>query len=302
MALGSGGPEQFGQRSGKSEAEIQRLVRGALDLGINLFDTSPGYGESELILGRALQGVPRDRFLVSTKVVVDDAAYGDVAAPPEQVVSTIDASLQRLQLDTIHVLFLAGWPKPVSYDRIVADTIPVLRRLQEQGKFRFLSASEKSAYDGEHEYLARGLRDDLFDSVVVAYNMINQSAEREVLPLCQANNAGSHAIFAVRRLFTDNARIQETLAELKRKAVVGSEEIADDDPFGWLPDDAPPTLVSAAYKFCLSNPAVSTVITGPSHLAQLTENVAAATGSPLPEEHMQRLRHIFGGVTEVIGN
>ena len=301
IALGSGGPNRFGQRSGVPEADIHRLVRHALDLGINLFDTSPGYSHSELILGRALAGVPRDRYHLSTKVVIDDAVSGEHPAPVEQVVASVEASLRRLRVDHVDVLLLAGWPQPDAYRRIVEETIPALRRMQEQGRFRFLSSSEVSAYDGAHAYLARGLRDDLFDSVMVAYNMINQSAEREVFPLCRELDVGTQVMFAVRRLFPDPVRVGETLAELERKRIV-ADALPAGDPFGWLLDDDTPDLISAAYKFCAAHPAVSTVMTGTNDLRHLERNVAAVTGPALPDEVMQRLRATFFGVTEVIGN
>ena len=58
----------------------------------------------------------------------------------------------------------------------------------------------------------------------------------------------------------------------------------------------------AAYKFCAAHPAVSTVMTGTNDILHLERNVAAVTGRALPDEVMQRLRTIFFGVTEVIGN
>ena len=60
LSQGTGGPSMFGQKSGLGHAEQNRLIRGCLDLGINLFDTHEGYADSERILGRALKGVPRD--------------------------------------------------------------------------------------------------------------------------------------------------------------------------------------------------------------------------------------------------
>ena len=58
VGLGSGGPSQLGQKSGVPAAAAIRVVRRALDLGINLLDTSAAYGESEAILGRALGTCP----------------------------------------------------------------------------------------------------------------------------------------------------------------------------------------------------------------------------------------------------
>jgi aryl-alcohol dehydrogenase-like predicted oxidoreductase len=302
LSLGSGGPNQFGQKAGVPEKEIHRLVHHALDLGINLFDTSPGYGDSELILGRALKSVPRDRYLISTKVALDDGAAGDGIASPRKVVETIENSLRRLQVQVIDILLVAGWPKPNAYERILNETLPEVRKLQQAGKIRFLSASEKSRYDGGHEWLTRGLRDDLFDSVMVAYNVINQSAEREVFPLCQKNDVGTQIIFAVRKLFNNSSRLRDVVRELKRKDVVAPDALPDDDPLGWLVRGDVPSLISAAYKFCAAHPAVSAVMTGTINTDHLEQNVSAVLGPSLPEEDLRHLRRAFGCVAETVGN
>ena len=62
LSQGTGGPSQFGQKRGLLQAEQNRLVRRCLDLGVNLFDTHESYGDSEAILGRALDPADRDRL------------------------------------------------------------------------------------------------------------------------------------------------------------------------------------------------------------------------------------------------
>ena len=85
MGLGSGGPSQLGQGSGVPEAEAAGVVRRALDLGINLIDTAADYRESEAILGRALRGVPRERYILCTKFSpVRRARRGAAAEPPAE--------------------------------------------------------------------------------------------------------------------------------------------------------------------------------------------------------------------------
>ena len=66
-SFGTGGPSSFGQAKGMGASEQNALIRRCLDLGVNLFDTSKNYGDSELILGRALRGVPRDSYHIVTK-------------------------------------------------------------------------------------------------------------------------------------------------------------------------------------------------------------------------------------------
>ena len=302
LALGSGGPNQFGQKAGVPEKEIHRLVQGAFDLGINFFDTSPGYGDSELILGRALKGIPRDRYVVSTKFGLAPAGRWDEIISPEEVITTVDNSLRRLQVSEIDLLLVQHWPRWGVYERIVEELWPTLKKLQAQGKVRYLGASEISRYDGSHQWLTRGLRDNLFDGVMVAYNMINQAAEREVFPLCQANDVGTQIIFAVRKVFNRPERLRQVVAELKRKDIVPPDSLPADDPLGWLVKGGVSSLINAAYKFCAAPAAVSTVMTGMINPAHLAENVKAISANPLPAEDLARLRRVFGAVCEPIGN
>src|SRR5437870_1026053 len=85
-SLGAGGPSRLGQQTHGDEAQSQRVIHRALELGINLFDTAANYGDSEAILGRALGAVPRDRYFIATKF----SPYhpdGSIIAPEDLVQS-----------------------------------------------------------------------------------------------------------------------------------------------------------------------------------------------------------------------
>ena len=68
--LGCGGNSKLGLASGRSEAQAVEIVRRALDLGVNFFDTAAAYG-TEAVVGEGLRGVPRDRVVISTKALVE---------------------------------------------------------------------------------------------------------------------------------------------------------------------------------------------------------------------------------------
>src|SRR3954453_19761727 len=106
VSLGTGGPSRLGQGSGVVEADAHRLVRRALDLGINFIDTAAGYGQSEAILGRALQEVPREAYYLATKFgpLQGDAPKDDA----QELVASVELSLQRLGVETIDVMQLHG--------------------------------------------------------------------------------------------------------------------------------------------------------------------------------------------------
>src|SRR6184192_772194 len=83
--------------------EAMRAVRTALDLGMNFIDTSPFYGRgmSEVLLGMALRDIPRDRYLLGTKLGRYDRAHFDFTA--RRVVESVDVSLHRMGVDTLDI-------------------------------------------------------------------------------------------------------------------------------------------------------------------------------------------------------
>src|SRR3981189_3814072 len=102
--LGCGGFSRLGLGTGKSETDAIAIIREALDLGVNLFDTAAAYG-TEPVLGKALAGVPRDKGVICTK-----APFG-VSTPdscPERAVASLDRSLRELGTDYIAVYQLHG--------------------------------------------------------------------------------------------------------------------------------------------------------------------------------------------------
>lgn len=301
LGFGSGGLNPLGQRTGIPEADIHRLVRRALDLGINFFDTAPPptYLDSEGILGRALEGVPRDNYVLSTKVTLAQPD-SDALLTPEQIRAGLADSLRRLRTDYIDLILIGG--NVATYEKIRDDLIPTFRQLQQEGKFRFLGSTEKSAQDGAHEWLQLGLRDDLYDVVMSAYNLINQSAERTVFPYCQKNNVGVLNIFTVRNVFSRPARLREVLNDLVARGIVPPEAAEGTEPLEWLTHETGGSLVNAAYRFAAANPNVSTIMTGTLNPEHLADNVGIIEQAPLSAAQVARLRELFGNVAEPIGN
>jgi aryl-alcohol dehydrogenase-like predicted oxidoreductase len=101
--LGCGGNSRLGLGSGKTENDAIRLVRAALDLGVNFFDTAEVYG-TEAVLGRALAGVPRDSVVLSSKTRILDG--GGNPLPSDAIAANLDMSLRTLQVEHIDVFHL----------------------------------------------------------------------------------------------------------------------------------------------------------------------------------------------------
>src|SRR6185437_7042522 len=120
--------------------EALRAVHVALDLGMNFIDTSPYYGRgmSEVLLGVALRGVPRDRYLLGSKLGRYDVNHFDFSA--KRVVESVDVSLHRMGVEYLDII-LCHDLEFVEMAQIVNETLPALRKVQEQGKVRFIGVS-----------------------------------------------------------------------------------------------------------------------------------------------------------------
>jgi len=303
LSLGSGGHNGFGQKKGVPESAIHRLVRHALDKGVNHFDSAapPGYGDAELILGRALTGVPRERYTLSTKFPIVDADTGE-AISGARAVHYVESSLSNMKVDELDILLLAGDLKQEHYPRVIDDLQPTLDRLLREGKVRHIGSSEHSAVDGSHQWLHRVLEGDLIEVVMVAYNIMNQSAERTVFPQCREKDVGAMGIFTVRNVFSIAHRLQEVVADLKSDSLLSADAVSDDDALGWLLDAEDCTLVAAAYRFSASNDAISTIMCGTIDVDHLDANIKALERGPLAPEHQARLRELFGHLEDPVGN
>ena len=119
------------------ETEGIRTVHHAIDLGINFIDVSPYYGltKAEIMLGKALKSIPRDRYYLATKVGRYGTDQFDFSA--RRVTASVDESLARLNMDYVDVIQCHDIEFG-SLDQVVEETLPALRRLQQQGKVRFV--------------------------------------------------------------------------------------------------------------------------------------------------------------------
>src|SRR5437762_3349199 len=120
--------------------EALRSVHVAIEAGLNFIDTSPFYGRgmSEVLLGIAFREIPRDRFIIGSKLGRYDLQHFDFSA--KRVVESVDVSLHRMGVDYLD-LCLCHDIEFVEMAAVVEETIPALRKVQEQGKVRFIGMS-----------------------------------------------------------------------------------------------------------------------------------------------------------------
>ncbi|KAI3702279.1 hypothetical protein L6452_28012 [Arctium lappa] len=268
-----------------SDEQAIDTVREAFRLGINLFDTSPYYGGtlSEISLGKALKaaGVPRDKFIVSTKCGRYKDGF-DFSAT--RVTKSIDESLERLQLEYVDILQCHDIEFG-SLDQIINETIPALQKLKEAGKIRFIGIT--------------GLPLGIFRYVL------------DRVPVGTVDVVLSYCHYGI-----NDTTLDDLLPYLKRKGVgvISASPLAmglltESGPPEWHP--ASPELKAAcqtaaafckkkgkdisklAMQYSLSNKDISTILVGMKSVEQVQANVAAATEVGKDEQTLAEVEEIL---------
>ena len=296
--LGCGGPSRLGLRDSKPQRDCVALVRQALDLGVNFLDTAEVYGTEEIV-GKAIAEIPRDRIVLSTK---KKFPLDDPSDPAGEVRKSLEQSLRRLGTDYIDVYHAHG-VEPGDYAYASSKLLPVLLRMREEGKIRFVAISEAFVEDSGHRMLAEALEDGRWDVVMVGFNILNPSARNRVFAKTLQENVGTLVMFAVRRALSQPDRLKAIVAELLQKSAIPRASVNADDPLDFLRQEGgAPTLPEAAYRFCRHEQGVDVVLTGTGNSEYLRENVEAILKSALPSGVLQRLKTIFGNLDTLTGN
>ena len=165
------------------ENESEHVIRHALELGINFFDTANGYsaGTSEEYLGRALKkNIARDKAVVASKVYFNEGRLSRKA-----IMREIDGSLKRLGTDYLDLYIIHRF----DYETSIEETMEALHDLVKAGKVRALGASAMYGYQFYNMQLAA--RDHgwtQFSTMEDHYNLLYREDERELIPICNQMN------------------------------------------------------------------------------------------------------------------
>lgn len=297
--LGCGGPSRLGLRNGSDSAEhAVSLIKQALDLGVNFLDTAQNYG-TEPVVGKAIGGAAREKLVISTKKTLPPPDHAD---PEKEVRRGVEQSLKLLQTDYIDVYHLHG-VEPKDYRFAKERLMPEMCRLKEQGKIRFIGVTEGFVQDPKHEMLRNSIEEDLWDVVMVGYNLLNSSARTSVFPITQRKQLGVLNMFAVRRALSQPQRLTELVGELIERGEIARDAVNRDRPLGFvLADSDAKTLPEAAYRYCRHTPGVDVVLTGTGNPEHLRENIASIMKPPLPQPVLDKLATLFGKLDSLTGN
>lgn len=164
-----------------NQDETMAVVKHALDLGINFFDTANCYahGTSEEFLGRAIKasGVARDKVVIATKVYFNEGCLSKAAIERE-----IDGSLKRLGMDYVDLYIIHRF----DYNTPIAETMEALSSLVDKGKVRALGASAMYGYQlMKMQQAAKDNGWHQFVSMQNHYNLLYREDERELIPVCR---------------------------------------------------------------------------------------------------------------------
>ncbi len=282
------------------EASI-RMIRDALDMGINGLDTSERYGggNAELLLGKALKGV-RDKAVLCTKVYTDALRYDDVIAHCED-------SLRRLQTDYID-LYQVHWP---SREIPVEETMRAFEKLKEQGKIRayggcnFAQASLEGCkgFDLASNQLPYSLLWRIIENTDVAERCLKDGvAVLAYSPLAQGLLSGKYKTVDDVPLTRRETRLYSS----KWGQSLHKEEGFEDIVFPFLDElrklcaQAGCSMTQLAYAYILSKPFISAIIFGAKSTDQVKDNMNAALYSA-PAELLAEADRLSGEVKAQMG-
>jgi len=240
---------------GVMRSDNSSLCRAAHDKGLRLFDTANGYlgGNSEIMLGNLFRDYPRDSFILCTKVKpgTDNNGKPNAQTTPEKFLELFNVSMSRLKLDYVDILHVHDMNNPELFDH--KPLINTLKQLKKEGKIKFIGFS---THRNEPLVIDAAADTDIWDVILTQYNY---------------------------RL----AYLPELQKAIKKAAAAGIGIIAMKTMSGggFLDrEKTKPINTTAALKWVLSNPDITTAIPGMTNFDELELNVKVLEDIQLTEK------------------
>ncbi len=267
--------------------EVLASVRVALECGLNFIDTSPFYGRgmSEVLLGVALKGVPRENYTICTKLGRYDLGHFDFSA--KRVAESVDVSLHRLGCGHLD-LVLCHDIEFVPMQQIVDETLPALRRIQQAGKVRHIG------FSGYPQKIFRFICEQADVDCVMNYNQYTLQNTRfadETVPYLKARGIGvmNAGPFSARLL--TNAPLPAWLKEPESVKAAARKAAAHCESRGV-------DIAKLALQFCLANEDITTTVSGSANPANIRK-WAQWAAEPLDTELLAEVLEIFAPVKNI---
>jgi len=248
---------------------------------LNFIDTSPFYGRgmSEVMLGIALKGVPRDSYTLCTKLGRYDLAHFDFSA--RRVAESVDVSLHRLGTDHLDIV-LCHDIEFVPMQQIVDETIPALRKIQQAGKVRFIG------FSGYPQKIFKFICDQTDVDCVLSYNQYTLQNTRfadETVPYLKQKGVGvmNAGPFSARLL--TNAPLPAWLKEPEEVKAAAREAAEHCSNKGV-------DIAKLALQFSIANPDITTTVSGSANPKNI-RNWAKWAAEPLDPQLLAEVLEIF---------
>ena len=307
-ALSLGAWVTYGGQVGEQVA--RECMAAAYDAGVNFFDNAEAYagGNAETVMGNVIKelGWRRESIVVSTKIFWGGDGPNDTGLSHKHVIEGVNNVLKRLQLEYVDLVFCHR-PDP---NTPIEETVRAMDIVIKQGKAFYWGTSEWSAAEiMRADAVARqyGLTPPAMEQP--QYNMfVRERFEKEYAPLYSELGYGTTiwsplASGLLTGKYNDgipaDSRATAKGMEWLKDTVITPERVEKVRQLKPIADELGCTLAQLGLAWCLTNPNVSTVITGASRASQVTENMKALDVAPkLTPELLERIDGVLGNKPE----
>ena len=294
----------------QDDNESRKTLHTAIDHGVNFIDTAHAYGRSEKIIGEVLSERDEEIY-VATKVSPKSGAPKPYLGHPDaklhypraHIIEQCENSLRNLGREYIDLYQFHTWAP--SFNE-ADDLFEAVNQLKRDGKIRAIGVSVP---DNSQESVIGAIVDNRVDAVQLLYNIFEQTPQRKLLPVCKQYNIGvinRVPLFegALTGKFSRETRFHK---DDKRGELFGGEKMnrllkyvdrVDIIKNTYSPDLS---LTHYALRFCLSHPAVTTVIAGMRSVDQVRDNIKAAETGHCDERELKELRSFANVRTKLTG-
>lgn len=267
--------------------EALASVKVALECGMRFIDTSPFYGRgtSEVLLGMALQGIPRQDYLLCTKLGRYDLSHFDFSA--RRVAESVDVSLHRLKTTHLDIV-LCHDIEFVPMQQVVDETIPALRKQQAAGKVRFIG------FSGYPQKIFRFICDQTQVDCVLSYNQYTLQNTRfadKTIPYLKSKGVGilNAGPFSARLL--TNAPLPSWLKEPENVKVAARKAAEHCARKGV-------DIAQLALQFSLANPDITSTVSGSANPDNIRK-WASWAAQPVDQQLLNEVLEIFRPVKNI---
>src|SRR5687767_12379674 len=283
--------------TGVDDSESVALIHRAEELGVNLIDSAEGYGagHSESIVGEALLGARRQKWIVATKVQPNQGLQvreADTAAAKKRILEACEGSLRRLRMETIDLYQLHAIPNEWASETVMA----ALAQLKQEGKVRLygISTNNQAAIERLRSF-------GPIEVLQIGYNLLERSAD-ELLKWAQRERIGTLIrVPLAKGMLTGKYKAADALPQTdlryERFQKPESKDAFEKLPqLNFLADGTGRTMPQAALRFVLQHPGVSSVIAGAKNRRQIEENAAAGEVAAIEGKELERALEIAGTI------